>query len=221
MEDFIKNKTGYVLAVVLGVLLFMAQCSRSKEIGENNRLKSNIEALQDTIKYKENKIGGITASKRALEVTEKDLRKQVYVKDERIAKLSKDFDELKSVVKIDQEVKVVGVPIWYADSIPCIFEKKFAIAEKWYNIDGVSTQKGIKINSFSLPNEQFIIIGEKKEGIFKPNYLSVDVVNTNPNFKTKDVTTQVIKIDTPFYNKGWFRVAEIIGSFALGASLAR
>jgi len=55
MENFIKKQAGYIIAVLLGVLLFFSQCSKSKVIGEKNRLQSNIEALQDTITYKENK----------------------------------------------------------------------------------------------------------------------------------------------------------------------
>lgn len=221
MEATIKKQAGYILAVVLGFILLLGQCNRSKLTSENKRLKSNVQALQDTIKYKENKIGGITASKKALEVTEKELRKQVYVKDERIAKLTKEFTTLKSVVKIEQEVKLVEVPIRYTDTIPCIFERKFNLREKWYSIDGVSNQKGITISNLTLPNEQFVIVGEKRDGIFKPKYLSVDVVNTNPNFHTVNITTQVIKVETPFYNKGWFRIAEMVGAFGLGAYLAK
>lgn len=217
MDNTIKKQAGYILAFVLGTILLLGQCNRSKILIENKKLKSNINALQDTIKYKENKIGGITASKKALLVSEKELRKEVYFKDERIAKLTKDFITLKSIVKVEQEVKIIEVPIMYKDTIPFKFEKVFNIKEKWYSIEGMSNQKGITISNLNLPNEQFLIIGEKREGIFKSKYLSIDVINTNPNFKTTNITTQVIQVKEPFYNKGWFRTIEVIGAFTLGA----
>lgn len=221
MEAFLKKYFKYVLVVLFVFLLFFVQCSRNNALSENKRLKSNIEALNDKVSYQENKIGGITASKKALEVTEKELRKQIFVKDERIAKLTKDFKELKSVVNIEQEIKLVEVPIYYKDTIPFVFERKFNLREKWYSIDGLSNQKGVFIDKIEFPNEQFVIVGKKSEGLFKPNYLTVDVVNTNPNFKTINITTQVIQVETPFYNKGWFRASEIVGAFVLGAYIAK
>ncbi|AHK11393.1 hypothetical protein F132_47 [Flavobacterium sp. phage 1/32] len=221
MEKTFKNRIGIILGVVLLFILLMGQCTAFKLKSENKRLQSNIEALNDSVKYTKNKIGTITASKKAIEATEKELKNQVWLKDEKLKKLTEEFSQLKSATKIKTIVTIEKIPVPYPDTIPCIFDKKINVKEKWYNFKVTSTQKGLTIDSLMIPNEQYIITGMKSDGFFKPKYLNISVTNTNPFIKTIDVQTQVIKIETPFYNKGWFRVLEAVTFFGAGAYIAK
>lgn len=221
MESNLKKQIWYGLGFILILLLFVGQCTQSKYKDENKRLKSNVEALQESVKYTKNKLGTLTASKKAIEASEKELKKQVWLKDEKLKKLTEEFNQVKSATKIKTIVTIEKIPVPYPDTIPCVFDKKINVKEKWYNFSLTSTQKGISIDSLQIPNEQYVITGMKRDGFLKPKYLQVSVTNTNPFIKTIDVQTQVIRIEQPFYNKGWFRVLEAVTAFGFGVYIAK
>lgn len=217
-----KKQFGYILAAIMAVFLITGKCSRDKLERENGRMSKNVKAIQDTITYKNNKIGTITASKKAFEVTVKELRKQNWVKDEKLVTLTKEFNKLQSAIKITQEVEIKEIPIVYRDSVPCDFKRQDSISTKNYRFDYLSTQKGVLISNLSIPNEQYIITGYKSKGFFsKESELTVDVTNSNEVVKTKNIETQVITIPKPFYNRGWFTISVNVGCFIGGYYLGR
>lgn len=221
MDAQYKKGVIFVFGAILGILLLISKCTSDKYREKSARLEQNVKALNDSIRYKNNKIGTVTASKKAIEATVKELKNEVWVKDERINKLTKDFNKLQSVTKIKTVVTIPEIKANYKDTIPYIFERKSNVLDKWYSFNYNSNQKGLTIYDFKLHNETFIVIGQKRDGIFKKPYWEADVTNTNPYFKTTDIQIQVIQEKTPFYNKFWFRMVEIGLAGAAGAAISK
>lgn len=217
-----KKQFGYLLAIAMFILWVTGKCSLDKSREDNKVMSQNVKALKDTITYKNNKIGTITASKIAFEVSAKELKKQNWIKDEKLVTLAKEFSKLQSATKIKQEVEIVEIPIIYRDSIPCNFERKDSISTKKYRFDYLSNQRGVTISNLSIPNDQYVLTGYKGGGFFSGNgVLTVDVTNTNEAIKTRNIETQVITIPKPFYNKGWFTISVNVGCFVGGYILGR
>ena len=221
METQYKKGVIFIFGVVVILLLLISKCTTDKYKEKSERLERNVKALNDTIRYKENKIGTITASKKAIETTVKELKKEVWVKDDKINKLTKDFNKLQSVSKITTAVNVPEIKVNYKDTIQYIFERKDNFLDKYYSFNYTSNQKGLIISDLNLENVSYIVIGKKRDGIFKKSYWESEVTNTNPYFKTIDVQIQVIQEKTPFYNKLWFRLAEMGLAGAAGWNLKK
>lgn len=221
MDVQYKKASVFILGAVLLLLLIISKCTSDKYKEESVRYKKNVEALKDTIRYKNNAIGTITASKKAFEVTAKELKKQVWIKDEKINKLTKDFEKLQSVIKTTTAVSIPEINVAYKDSVPFIFERKAQVKNDWYSLNVKSDHKGITLSNLNLENTSYHILGQKRDGLFKKPYWEAEVTNTNPYFKTTNIEIQVIQEKQPFYNKWWFRVTEIgLAAFA-GAKAAK
>jgi hypothetical protein len=215
-----QKRIGIAIIIILILIICFGACNFSNLKKDKNRLENNITALQDSVKYKNNAIGTITASKKALEVTEKELKEQTWIKDAKLAALQKEFNKIINSTKITSTVEVPEIKVPYKDTIPCVFERQQAVRDSWYSFDAKSTQKGFTIENLTIPNEQYIITGMKRDGLFKPLYLTVDVANTNPYIKTNDIKSQVVQVKQPFYNKVWFKVAIFAAGVAAGAAAA-
>lgn len=215
MELQYKKSLIFIVSIVLLVLLVISKCTTDKYKEKSARLEKNIEALNDTIKYSKNRLGTITASKKALEVTVGELKKQVWVKDEVIVKLTKDYKDLKSVAKIETTVKVPEIKLDYETPIPFEFERFLKVDKEHYSFNIKSNNIGLTLSDLNLENTSYIVIGEKRDGLFKKPYYVTEVTNTNPYFLTKNVEVQIIQEKKPFYNKLWFRMVEIgVAGFA-------
>ena len=73
----------------------------------------------------------------------------------------------------------------YKDTIPFNFEKKFEYNKPFYNISGVSTNKGITINNFTTSTTLRQVTGVKSNWFKKT--ITTDITSSNPFVKIKDI----------------------------------
>jgi hypothetical protein len=81
------------------------------------------------------------------------------------------------------------------------------------------TNKRLSLYNIEVPNQQSIIIGEKKKGWLRSSDYSVVITNSNPNIKGERLEAYTFKPSPKWYNsykfKGAVFVAGVIGGFLL------
>lgn len=197
MKFELKDIVFLAILVVMAFFLFDG-CQAKKSLEEQNQAILNYE---DSVSFYKTKSGALVASNTALKINS---AKQVAGLEKKIKDLKlrkpKVIIEYRNSVEIDS----VEVPI----EIPCEdFELPFEIDSNYYDIKGVLTNKALKFNSISIPNEQTIAVANKKEKWYKSSVYSVVVKNSNPYIQSTGLQSYTIKPETKFYEKKWFWAA--------------
>jgi hypothetical protein len=206
-------KDGVILLCFLAMLVFkLDSCSDKKEL-----VKANNELLNysDSIKTYEAKNGDIAETNYALELSNK-------VKLEEIEDLKENLKlkSVETVVKYKSIFKYDTINHVFREQLPCdSFNEVVNIDSTYFKLNLSLSNKSLTINSIEIPNEQNFVIGEKKNGLFKPNEYSVLVTNSNPNIKGESLKAYTFKPSPKWYNsisfKGAVFVAGVIGGFLL------
>lgn len=228
METTETNKTNWLriaFYVSVAVLFFAAvfsisQCEKERDRG--NRLERNVDILKhDSIK-KENIIGVMTNTQRALEVDKAELKNQIFIKDQKQQELLARFSKVYSATKISGDVIVSNIPFEIHVPVPCEDFTAPAVAKDtagWYDIKMHVSVKDKKltpiIDTIHIPLEIYHNIGYIKKGLFQKDELSSQVTVTNPNVVINKITTQVTTTDVPWYKKWWLWLTVGGGSVAI------
>ncbi len=189
------KKTTYILIVLILLGTIFHLHTSKNDI--SNRSKENLIALNDSIKYHKNKLNQEVASKLSLQLTLaelKDYSKENTELKEAIKKFKKPITiiQTKQVVKIDTIIK-------FKDSIKYVFSKDIPVNNKYYQFDVNINQNSLKIDNFTILNNQSIVVGWKKQGLFKNPIATAEITNTNPYFKQTEIKPIII-----VYNKSWY-----------------
>lgn len=196
--DSIKINLQAVIIVVLSVVSFYFWNSgnQDRKIANQNMITAN-----DSIKSSIDKYNRVVAEKRSFVIEN--------------TKLLKKNDSLKVAIKNIKPVVVVKwkTKIEYVDTlripypvdveIPCEFDVPWSSKTKWLEISGMSSDKGISINQFTMPNDQTLVIGYKRDGLFGEKYATARIINTNPNIKTLSTESYIIKPKKGIFSK-WY-----------------
>ena len=193
-----NKKDIFSIIVIIGLIIYsFNNCSNKNN--EIQRQKDNVKALQDSTTYFKNKKGEIVATKLALQLTEKEL-KEVKKSNSNLAIALKNFKRPITIIETKQEVRIDTVLVPYKDTIPFIFNRFEKKVDKYYSLNITSNQRGNTISDLTLtPNKQIIIVGDKRNNIFKDAELRVDITNSNKYFNQKNIKPIVI-----VYKKVWF-----------------
>jgi len=180
--------------ILIVLVLAIAWLIREKltSIKYEKRTESNLLAKSDSISNFELKNGQQVASIRSLEVSEKELKNQIWVKDDSLNLMVKKFKNVKAAVVIKTEVQIDSIPIYYDVPVPCEFHREFKLDNPDYNLKGISTHLGITIKDLIIPNTQRLVLGWKRS-YFK-NTLTADVTNSNPLIKTIGLSSQITTV---------------------------
>jgi len=203
----------YILIITTLTVLLLQTCNQKKTNSSN--FKNNLQALNDSIKYYKNELGQEVAQKKAFIGSKKELESiinQTEGENSQLKKTLKGFKKVTTATKIITETKIDTFTIVLKDSIPCIFHRPFNKVDQHYTVSGSITNKQINFDRIFIPNEQTIVLGLKKQGFFKTSYF-VEVINSNPLIKTKDV-----KAFNFSNNKKRFGVG-LIGGYGLSEGL--
>jgi hypothetical protein len=210
---YVKDLVFITAIVVLSMMLFQ-QC-KDKSVAQDEA--AALANYKDTAMVYQARNGELVTYNTALQISEATMRGQMdslvgAMKNLKI-KNPTSYTTINEVVRIDSFPKYVFVH----DTIPCApFTKQFSIDSNWYKFDVTLTNKDFAMSNFMMPNQQDILVGTKKNGMFKKNEYIVTVQNTNPYMTTTGIQNYTIKPKTPFYNKAWFRALEVGGAFILG-----
>jgi len=189
-----------------------------------NGSRQSLSSISDIINYKDSakiyksKLGKAVYYNQSLEVTEKELR---IAKDS----LMKELEDLrikkpKTITKIVTEIVFKDVLVYYTDTLPCdTFNVPFSYVDKWISLNGRSHNKGLDFASINITNDMLIVVGEKKNGLFKRNEQVVTVTSKNPYHSVTSLTNYAIKPKVAFHDKLWFKMVIFGGGIFVGTKL--
>lgn len=193
------------IIIVLLALLFVSirECRRSVAVAGQN-----YDALTDTIQYYTNSLGQRSASIRTLQLDKSQLREVILKKDKELHALSKEFSKISTVVKFQTVTEFDTIRITYADSVPCVFDRKGNIADNWYHFNYSSDQSGIQIDSFKTWTSANIITGTKRKWFLGEQVLKTDITLSNPYMTVTNAASVEVAVPSPWYRK-WYVWAAI------------
>jgi hypothetical protein len=183
--------------IILG-LLATCVCLLQEKSSETTRNRQNIKAATDTIDRYKDKYDRIVSEKAAYELTAKEFKNI--------------NDSLKNVIKGYKPSVIVRykTKIEYRDTLTIKYDTirddlsaSFKFKDKWLSFSGETFLEGLKIDNISIYNEQNIVVGEKREGLFKEGELKIKIVNSNPNIEVLNMDGYIIKKKTPIFKK-WY-----------------
>ncbi|WP_438423150.1 DUF6549 family protein [Aquimarina macrocephali] len=190
MKNLKKNIHWIAGIFILCILLFKSDLRRKKDI---DRYQDNISTLKDVVYTYKLKNGELASSKKALLVTNKELRKGIFVKDDSLKALLKKFKRVKAAVKIKTVVRIDTIEIPFNNPVETPFKRSFALNNPNYKLSGNVSNFGVTIDKINIPNTQRLVIGNRKVGFFKTQ-LEVSMTNSNPYLKVDDIESQIVTI---------------------------
>lgn len=213
LSIFVKHGSKISLFTIVAlavVVVFLLQSQASiKRVNYDN-----IKALQDSIRTTHDKYGRVVAEKRAFQI-EKNQLKHLN-------------DSLKTVIKgykpeivVKWKTKTVyknKIHIKYDTSfIDCKFSFPFKWNDEWVSMKGISSDLGLTFNEIIFINKQSLVFGYTRDGFLKPSYLSVKIVNSNPNMQVQGLESYKIKKNKGLFSKWYFwgAVGLVTGKFIL------
>ena len=200
--------------VAIVCFLLVKNCDREKDV---ERFKSNNAILKDSVTYSESKLGQEIASKRALDVTLKELKEGYWIKDDSLTDITRKFKKIQSATIIKTVAEIDSIKIPYKNPANEYFNQSWSKETPLFAINGISTNSFMQINTLRLFNTQRIVIGTEK-GFFN-NTLSVKVTNSNPHIKTTELLTQSVTIPNKRFGVGLFAGIDITGKPTVGVGL--
>jgi len=203
-NKMIKKILPYILLIIVSALCLHLYNDRNIEVEKNIE---NTKAYNAKIKYFENEKGEIVASKLAIQLTNKELNQQVKGstnENKRLREAIKKYKKVIATIQTTQSVKIDTIYQKFTDTIKEVFSKDIVVSDNWYRLNQNITNKGFKITNLELFNKQDVVIGWKKQGLFKKPLATVDVTNSNPYFKQEKIKPIII-----VYNRKWYEKAFI------------
>lgn len=192
MKTFIiKNKVKILVSTIL-ILLFFLYRSNNKLNSYKNKADNELVIRLDSVKYYKSKLGQLVASNKVLSTSQQDFKKGYYIKDDSLNDIMKKFKKIKSSVIIKTQTVIKEIKVPYKDTIPFSFKKEFKFQNPFYNINGISTHKGVTINNLNISTTLRQVTGVKTNWFKKT--ITTDVSSSNPFVKIKDIHSQTIEI---------------------------
>lgn len=189
-----------------------------RQCGENKVFENEVEAYleyKDTVMVYKAKNGDLIEYNTSLEISEKTLRMMNDSLSEALDNIGIKKPEV--IIQFKERIVLKEVEIRFTDSIPCDpFFMPFRKSEPFYLISGSVKNNGITLDSIYMPNSQSVVLGTKKNGLFKKNDHIVTVQNTNPYITTTGITSYTIKDRKKWFQTGWFKFgAGVVGGLTL------
>lgn len=191
----------YTYIIIFLLILLVAACMECS--GRGKIASANFNAMTDTIKYYENSLGTVTASKATMQLSNRQLKKIIETKDKELFILTKQFSEIKSVVKADIAFQADTLKIPYSIEVPCDFVRVGEIKNKWYGFNYNSDEKGFSIDSLKVPLAVSIITGKKRKWFLGKEIQSTEITVDNPYVKVNDFMAAEVVVEVPWYKK-WY-----------------
>jgi hypothetical protein len=187
-----------VVALVVVILLWLKSCQVNNEniVG----LKSYNEMQADSLKIYKTKEGTWASDKKAADITQ-DNYEGLLKENADLKKQVKDFKKVNAVINAKNETKIDTVKLVFRDSIPCDFgSRDFVVDSAWYSISGKVTNKYVLLDEILITDNQAIVIGDLRQGLFKRSEYSVKVTHTNPYIQTTGLSAITIKPKKHWYD---------------------
>lgn len=194
----------YISAIALITVMFMLdRCSTHKDMYEQS---AELSSYEDTVKFYQANNGELIASNNAIKIdrdvlfdNNKELKKEVE-----ILRIKKP----EVIIKWRGGVRIDSIPVPFEVRLPCdTFTRIIKIDSTHYDINATLTDKALTFDGISFPNEQTIVIGDKRGKWYNPKEYTVAVKHSNPYVVTTGMQAYTITDKKKFYEKTWFKVA--------------
>lgn len=218
MIDLKKYWSVFLLACLLFVAFSMRQCRKNASLLEEN---TSLQNYKKDVQHYKAKNGKLVEFNNALEIENSTLLNHN-------SELAATLENL----KIKQPASITNtVTVTEIDSIFIPFEQpvdfcsdtftaNFHWADsKWIVISGNVNIDGVFIEQIFIENESLIVVGTKKNGLFKRDEYIVAVENTNPYIKVTKLEGYSIKPKPKFHDRAWFKVGLLGVGIFLGTMI--
>ena len=153
----------------------------------------------------------VDEKEQALIVSKESLDEYVN-KNEDLKKQVKKFKKINSITKSSTKTVIDTIKVAFLDTIRVdsngYFAKDIKIDSLHYKMDFRVDNSSFNLNTLEIPNEQTIIIGNKKikniMGISKGTEYTIDVTNSNPYVQTLNMQNFTIKDEKKWYETKTF-----------------
>ncbi len=220
------TKEGLKLAVTLGsvMLCILSTISTCNSKLENKKLHSKAEQVNTKFTEYVNRQGQIIAEQDQVIAYYKDkLLKQALDKENWMKDVQSQLKYTNKVVIRqvlvpfrDTVIKIVNIDSAKKDTATFIrVPLQFAKLDKWYQISGSVTDKGVVFDSLAFINSFRVTWANKKQGFLKRSAPIVQVVAHNPYSKTISMQNINIRPKTPLVKKPlvWLGIGAITTFF--------
>lgn len=193
-----KQYIPYLIAMIIFVLWQFDKCSLTRQISLN---QTTIENYRDTAIF----LSEYTAKNTALKtdnINLNSLARQLKKSNSKYADQIDYYKNISSITKIRTNISIDTIEFRFADTIPCVFERPVIIDSPHYKINQLFTNKFARINLIEFPDEQLIVVGDKKGGLFKPSAFEISVTHNNPHVVTTGIQNYTLQPKMPMAEIG-------------------
>lgn len=192
-----------IIAVIVVIFLLREGCSRQN----NDKLISDIANYKTEAQTYKTKLGLEVSTNKALVLQTQDQLKTLLASNDTLKDWINKFKKIRGGVVVRETTIVREVAVPFETKIPCDFKPfKANKITKDFMFYSTIANTGLTIDSVKIPNEARIVIGERKDGFFKPKKMVVDVVNSNQYVKTSNISGYVYEPQKKFYERTWFHL---------------
>lgn len=215
----------YLLAtiVVLIMLFFFRECSLQKDKDDlfNQVLNYKDSAQQYKLKVKGHDVE--VSYNRSLILENKKQLEAMVAKNDTLSALIEKFSTIRSTTIIKEYIKIDQDTLFLNQPIPCDFDPiSISRDSLYYQFYGTIAPDYFSIDSLIIPNEQSIVIGEKRLGMFKGKEQRIEIVNSNPLMRTTNIGNFVIQENKKWYQRTWFKIGiGVLGGAIIGNQILR
>lgn len=204
----IKN---WITTIIVAIIIFSG-------ISIYINIKDNYSQLEDTIKYKDQKLeyykdenNGLIAQKKVLWITNKNLKKiadNAIVNSDKLEKQIKGYKNLNTYLQGQLEIKVKDTTTIYDTLIitknDTLYAKKFNYNNQFLDFTGVIKKNTLDFSYTYRTGFEYVTYW-KRPGRFKSKELVMDFSLSDPNAILTSAQTINIKPEPEkFYQKQWF-----------------
>lgn len=173
---------------------------------------------KDTAMYYKDKSGEEVAYNKALKLSESELRDSVKSMLEDIGVKKPDvIIRTKTVLRIDT------VNVRFTDTLPCSdFIMPFVVDSPYYKINGEISKEKLLFKELSFNNDQDIVVGMRKGGMFRNKEYVVTVKNSNPYMNVNGLSSLRIENKKKWYEKWYvYLFAGMVGGVILNQEMSK
>jgi hypothetical protein len=213
MNIVITKDRVYIAIILIIVIIFGVRegCNRM----ESNKLVNDIATYKTEATQYKTKLGLTVSTNDALVLqTQEQIKSMMAATNDTIKQWLSKFKSIKGGVVMRETTIIKEVQIPFETKIPCDF-KPFKANKilKDYQFYSTIANTGLTIDSVKIPNEAKIVIGERKDGLFKSKKMVVDVNNSNPYIQTSNISGYVYEPKKKWYERTWVHV---VGGITIG-----
>jgi len=196
----------YLFVIVWMGLFLIRGCKYEDQMHKNYKI------LEDSVKTYKSKNGELIHYNNVI-VT--DLEDMKHYNDGLLVELNEmKIKKPTVVVKNVMQFRVDTISYVFTDTLPCEdFTKLIEIDSTYYKLSMTINKDSLIVNNIIVPNTQTLVVGIKKNGLFKKNEYVFAIKNTNPYIVSSEIEPYVINEKKKFFERP-------IVNIAIGAGLA-